>query len=32
MMNQLLHDQRFWSGLVELVVLVVASLHLIIEI
>lgn len=26
-MNQLLHDQRFWSGLVGLVVLIVASLH-----
>ena len=26
-MNQLLHDQRFWAGLVGLIVIVVSSLH-----
>lgn len=26
-MNNLLHDQRFWAGLVGLIVIVVSSLH-----
>lgn len=26
-MNSLLHDQRFWAGLVGLIVIVVLSLH-----
>lgn len=27
MMNRLLHDERFWSGLVGLIVIVISSLH-----